>query len=265
MFGQNEIVGQNYFNQDGLLVTSIFKTLQGEGPFSGRSAIFIRLAKCNLNCSFCDTYFDSGDWLSFEEIFYRLSNMIENDTKIGIVITGGEPLLQKKLEDFLIKLVEKSYVKFIQIESNGLIYRNLPDKVTLVISPKISEKTKRYLNIHKDNLIRADCLKFVVSHNNEYSHIPNWAFEWRNTYKKDIYISPMNIYNKEPEQTKIVKMFDKNNTLENRSKYNEVVSFWEDGLLNYKENQLNHEYAAKYCIDNDFILSLQNHLYASIA
>lgn len=72
MFGMNEIVGKKYFKdapKDSLLVTSRFYTLQGEGPFRGHPAYFVRLAKCNLACSFCDTYFDSGEWQTFDQIF----------------------------------------------------------------------------------------------------------------------------------------------------------------------------------------------------
>ena len=80
MFGKNEIVGQKYFNEvkgeDVMFVTSIFFTLQGEGPFRGMPAVFVRLAKCNLNCSFCDTFFDDGDWLSFNQIDERITNTI---------------------------------------------------------------------------------------------------------------------------------------------------------------------------------------------
>lgn len=55
MFGMNEIVGLKYFKNalpNTLTVTSRFYTLQGEGPFRGFPAYFIRLAKCNLACSF---------------------------------------------------------------------------------------------------------------------------------------------------------------------------------------------------------------------
>ena len=60
MFGTNEIIGKKYFKDapaESLFVTSMFFTLQGEGPYAGMPALFIRLAKCNLVCSFCDTFF----------------------------------------------------------------------------------------------------------------------------------------------------------------------------------------------------------------
>ena len=59
MFGLNEKVGKSYFKDAGdkLFVTSIFYTIQGEGPMRGRPALFVRLAKCNLGCSWCDAFF----------------------------------------------------------------------------------------------------------------------------------------------------------------------------------------------------------------
>jgi hypothetical protein len=79
MFGTNQIVGQKYFKDaptNSLFVTSMFFTLQGEGPFNGMPALFIRLTKCNLACSFCDTFFDDGDWLTFEEIAVKATATI---------------------------------------------------------------------------------------------------------------------------------------------------------------------------------------------
>ena len=81
MFGKNEIVGQKYFKdaaEDQLFVTSIFYTLQGEGPYRGEPAVFVRLAKCNLACSFCDTYFDGGDWLSFNQLTDRIFRAVND-------------------------------------------------------------------------------------------------------------------------------------------------------------------------------------------
>lgn len=260
MFGKNEIVGQKYFDQEGkLLITSLFgPTIQGEGVFAGQSAMFVRLAKCNLNCSFCDTYFDSGDYLSYEEIWNKLEQL-----SIGkvfpklLVLTGGEPLLQKNISAF-IEFVQEKFT-YIQIESNGIIHQLIPDCTTLIISPKCSEKTNQYLMPNKKNLDRAICLKFVLSSDKDssYNTIPAWAFEWRDKRRGEIYISPMNIYNKQPLKTK-------EDVLEKRSSIDETISFWEPGLLNMKENQLNHEYAAQYCIQNDFRLNLQMQLYASV-
>lgn len=73
-----------------MLINEIFYSLQGEGINAGRPAIFIRLAKCNLRCSFCDTDFDHGTEMTAEEI----QKAIEGYSSQFIIWTGGEPTLQ---------------------------------------------------------------------------------------------------------------------------------------------------------------------------
>ena len=275
MFGKNEIVGQKYFDKAGdkLFVTSIFYTLQGEGPYRGEPAVFVRLAKCNLACSFCDTYFDGGDWLSPEELEARIFKAVADyfgeevpkwfRDKVGLVVTGGEPMLQKNLGVFLQSI--KDHFAWTQIESNGTIVQNIPDSTTLVVSPKCLEKNGKpvkYLEPNPKMLARADCLKFVMNADQDspYSSIPEWA-----KGDRKVFISPMNIYNSEPQKSKQLRTTKNDISLEERSAVDEVISFWEEGLLDMKENQINHEYAAKYCAKNGYILNLQIHLYASLA
>jgi organic radical activating enzyme len=276
MFGKNEIVGRAYFKdapENTLLVTSMFMTLQGEGPFRGEPAFFIRLAKCNLACGFCDTFFDQGDEITFSEISNKITETIENyymgqppkwaiRRKMPLVITGGEPLLQPNLTEFC-HTVGYSF-RDVQIESNGTQPPgDLPAGTVLVVSPKCVEKkgvALRYLMPREDILDRADCLKFVMcaDENSAYSQIPIWAHDWIAVKRKPVYISPMNIYNETPKKAK-------NADIDTRAKVDEVISFWEPGLLNMRENQANHEYAARYCVQHGLILNLQIQLYASLA
>lgn len=273
MFGQNEIVGRKHFPSDtGLLVTSYFVTLQGEGPYSGLPAVFVRLAKCNLACSFCDTYFDSGDWMTFDELSTRIDDEIWDkplsQDQYVLVITGGEPMLQQALSPFL-ELQEAHGWKAMQIESNGIIPQEIPDSVTLVVSPKCREKAGRavaYLKPNRTVLARADCLKFVMESDPEspYSSVPVWALEWKRDTGKEIYVSPMNIYNRAPKTAKAARNSNEV-TIAQRSNEEEVISFWEPGLLDMKANQSNHEYAAAYAIANGLRFQMQTHLFASVA
>ena len=292
MFGKNQIVGQKYFDnaEDKLYVTSIFFTLQGEGPYRGEPAVFVRLAKCNLACSFCDTYFDSGDWLTIEEIDARIQESIVDhfdediplwaeevykgtDTvpvkkrKMVLVVTGGEPMLQKNLVPFLQYMNQR--FEHTQIESNGTVWQEIPDETTLVCSPKCNEKRGKptqYLKPNTQVLDRADCLKFVMSADQDspYSTIPDWAHEYAQTGKK-IFISPMNVYNSEPQKSKQLRSEKNDITLEERSDIDEKISFWSEGLINMKAAQANHEYVARYCINHGFIFNMQQHLFGSLA
>ena len=289
MFGLNEIVGKKYFEDAGdkLFVTSVFYTMQGEGPYRGMPALFVRLAKCNLGCSWCDAFFDDGDWMTVEEVVLagvlEVEKYYNNNVPEGVwdrmvfVVTGGEPSLQK-----IKPLLEYASEKFgaTQIESNGVFAPDVPDRTTVVISPKCNEKVDislgfkryiptKYMEPNKDTLARADCLKFIVEDQDEfdspYQTIPDWAHEWHKETGRDIYISPMNIYNKEPEKAKAIRAGKNKMDLEERSTVDEVVSWWEKDLFNMDANQKNHEHAARYALDHGYIFQMQLHLFASFA
>ena len=172
-------------------------------------------------------------------------------------------MLQKNLGVFLEYI--KDHFAWTQIESNGIIVQDIPESTTLVVSPKCLEKNGKpvkYLQPNPEMLARANCLKFVMNADQDspYSSIPDWA-----RGDRKVFISPMNIYNREPQKSKQIRSEKNSISIEERSAVDEVISFWEEGLLDMKANQKNHEYAAQYCAKNGFILNLQIHLYASLA
>jgi len=299
MFGTNEIYGKKQFKDapaDSLYVTSMFFTLQGEGPYAGMPALFIRLGKCNLNCSFCDTFFDDGEWMTYQQINAKMYHTIcdywnmrqgknvvptwaipvsvMSDRQfyypnIVLVITGGEPLLQENVTEFMRRSLP--VFKAVQVESNGIPDTTVPEGVTLVCSPKCQEKdgkATKYFKPSKTILERADCLKFVMSSDltSPYNSVPDWAHEWkRNNPTKEIYCSPMNVYNTFPQKIKLLRAEKGTITMAERSTVDEVISFWEPGLLNLEANQSNHEYTGQYCLEYGFRLNLQQHLYVGMA
>lgn len=98
-------------------VHSIFKTIQGEGPFTGTPCVFIRLAGCNLQCPKCDTEYTEGRKLMK---YVDIVDAVRNLQKGGlVVVTGGEPLRQSNLFQFLHILIDNGY--YVQIETNGTL------------------------------------------------------------------------------------------------------------------------------------------------
>ena len=100
-------------------VSEIFYSIEGEGTEIGRPEIFIRLAKCNLRCEWCDTKYswNNGEEMSIREII----NEVTKHPCKSISITGGEPLLQREeLLELIQRLKKLGY--WIQINTNGTIY-----------------------------------------------------------------------------------------------------------------------------------------------
>jgi len=112
----------------------IFASLQGEGPSTGRPVAFVRLSRCNLACTWCDTAYTwrfEGDNRPHRDdtVFDRKANQIalsppeaaERIAALGqdrLVITGGEPLLQGgKLAEMLKHLPDIT----VEIETNGTV------------------------------------------------------------------------------------------------------------------------------------------------
>lgn len=132
---------------DELLVAETFgPTVQGEGPSTGRRAVFIRLMTCNLTCRNCDTPYtwDSTRFdLDAEATVTSTGDLLAWATAQPVdlvVITGGEPLIQqRRLIPLVRALVEAG--RQVEIETNGTI-APAPDLVAWVtrfnVSPKLS-------------------------------------------------------------------------------------------------------------------------------
>ena len=116
-------------------VNDIFYSLQGEGHNTGRAAVFIRFAGCNLRCSFCDTEFDTYCEMTAEEIVASINTYPAR----FVVLTGGEPTLQ--VDEAFVDLLHQ-YGFEVAMESTGT--RPAPKNLDwLTVSPKISgEKWK---------------------------------------------------------------------------------------------------------------------------
>jgi len=111
-----------------LNVKEIFYSLQGEGARAGEGSIFIRLTKCNLSCSFCDTDFQNGRDMSIPEI---LEDIKSYPCK-WIIWTGGEPTIQLT-DKHLVHFKNSGYNQ--AIETNGT--RKIPSLIDYIAcSPK---------------------------------------------------------------------------------------------------------------------------------
>ncbi len=131
-----------------LTVNEIFYSLQGEGGRSGSPSIFIRLTKCNLACSFCDTDFRHGNKMSLEEIYAHIQQFACR----WIIWTGGEPTLQLT-DEVLTFFRQRGYKQ--AIETNGTRpVSALVDYITC--SPKVQ------IDSIKERLPRVDEIRMPI-------------------------------------------------------------------------------------------------------
>jgi len=168
-------------------ISEIFYSIQGEGPQVGLPAWFIRTAGCNLNCSWCDSKYalKKGKEMDIEDI----KKEITNDCSY-VVITGGEPLLQKGL----LKLMKLLRGRKIYVETNGTIYKpTIVGFATFIVSPKPEFMNKKYLESLKKWVGHAT-FKFVIGA--EYDFLQAKALcEKLDIRKEDIYLMPKGIDN----------------------------------------------------------------------
>lgn len=134
-----------------LKISEIFYSIQGEGSNTGVAMAFVRLAGCNLNCSFCDTKyaFNSGDEMATGEIIKQ----IKAYNPKWVCITGGEPFLQDLSS--LVDKLSRDNLKT-QIETNGTLFQPI-DCDWLVMSPKAEMEPDSKM------LARANEIKLVIS------------------------------------------------------------------------------------------------------
>jgi len=154
-------------------LSEIFYSLQGESSYAGLPCVFVRLAGCNLRCTYCDTKYayESEFTLSVKEIIKE----IEKYHPVKLVeITGGEPLLQGEAIKLMQLLIKKKY-KVLLETNNSISLENVPKQVIKIVDFKtpssgMSDKML-WENIQYFN--EKDELKFVIADKQDF----NWALK----------------------------------------------------------------------------------------
>ncbi|MGN0108280.1 MAG: 7-carboxy-7-deazaguanine synthase QueE, partial [Hominilimicola sp.] len=103
-------------------IIEIFDSIDGEGIRTGHPATFIRLAGCNLRCSYCDTVYSLfGEETPCEYTEMTIEEVISkvNKNYNRITLTGGEPLVHKESAELVRCLLEMGCE--VNIETNGAV------------------------------------------------------------------------------------------------------------------------------------------------
>ena len=162
---------------DVLRLNEIFHSIQGESSRAGEPCIFIRLAGCHLRCTWCDTEyaFREGSRRSIEDI---LEEVLAIDCPL-IELTGGEPLLQKKVHILEQRLLDAG--RIVMIETSGACDITACDPRTIVImdfKPPSSGECDRNLASNIDHLQPHHEVKFVIGDQGDYE----WSREMLRTH-----------------------------------------------------------------------------------
>ncbi len=121
-----------------MLISEIYVSRQGEGRLTGQESVFVRTSGCNLRCDFCDTPYTSWQPDGRPMTVDGIAAAVGAYPVRYVVITGGEPMLDRNIITLTCNLREAGY--HITIETAGTIFREV-DCDLMSISPKLSNST----------------------------------------------------------------------------------------------------------------------------
>lgn len=157
---------------DELLITEIFKSIQGETSLSGLPFAFVRLTGCNLRCTYCDSAytFKGGERLRIYEVMEKLRPMqVEH-----VLVTGGEPLLQRNTPALVSALRDEGYQVSIETHGETSIEAVVAQaRIVMDIKTPSSGMCRGGFGKNLPLLKETDEVKFVIASKEDYS----WAKE----------------------------------------------------------------------------------------
>lgn len=159
-------------NKPFLKINEIFYSIQGESSFAGQPCIFVRLTGCDLRCTYCDTEyaFYEGERRTLDSIMEEIAR---HPCRL-IEITGGEPLLQKRVHLLMTRLCDENYT--VLIETSGAHDLSLIDpRVHRIMDLKCPDSGESGRNRYENLALLGprDEVKFVIGSEKDYV----WAAE----------------------------------------------------------------------------------------
>lgn len=141
-----------------------FVSINGEGLKQGELALFIRFMGCNLRCSYCDTTYSFINPVYKEESIDEIFEYVKKQNVKNITLTGGEPLIQKDINELIKLLIDNNY--HVEIETNGSINindffndNNISYTLDYKLPTSLMEKKMNLSNY--DYINKKDSVKFV--------------------------------------------------------------------------------------------------------
>lgn len=150
-----------------MVITEIFKSIQGESNFAGLPCVFIRLTGCNLRCHWCDTAyaFHGGQKMTVGEVMARVQ-------QLGgelVELTGGEPLLQDDVYPLTDNLLAEGFKVLVETSGERNVGR-LPREVVKVLDVKCpgSGEGGTFCLDNLNSIDQKDQIKFVIANESDF-------------------------------------------------------------------------------------------------
>ena len=219
-----------------LWVNDISPSTQGEGKYMGTSIVILRMMLCNLECSAskggfdCDTYYTwdknrlaEGRKLTVEETVNEVNKYMSPERNT-IMLTGGEPLIWQKNEEFvevLKKLKELGWK--IHLETNGTQKLEIPELMDFIaISPKQTQYKSYYNNeIVQSYFTVPHIWKFVIRTRENVTDAIEFLLIHKVPTSDEIFLMPEGVTS-EQLLSSIKKFINPNIILFPRNKYNNI-------------------------------------------
>jgi 7-carboxy-7-deazaguanine synthase len=161
-----------------MLISEIFRSIQGESSHAGLPCIFVRLTGCNLRCTWCDTAyaFHGGTKMEIDEVLDRVAELARPSSRFLVELTGGEPLLQPECVPLAERLLAAGHTVMIETSGERPV-ATLPRDVVKIIDVKCPDSgaadTFKLENLAA--LDGKDEVKFVISSRRDYEFARNFT------------------------------------------------------------------------------------------
>ena len=152
-----------------MTIIEIYRSIQGESSFAGVPCIFVRLAACNLRCTWCDSEytFYGGRKMTVEEVEQEIARLAPSGL---IEFTGGEPMLQEReLVPMMERLLARGYTLLIETSGERPL-ENVPKAVHKIVDVKCpgSGEGGSFRESNLATLSHNDEVKFVLTDREDY-------------------------------------------------------------------------------------------------
>lgn len=174
-----------------LNIIELFSSVQGETSTSGRPCTFVRLARCNLRCSWCDSEysFKKGSPYTLLDIL----DFVKSQGFKEVCITGGEPLLQKNVYPLIRTLCDEGYS--VQIETGGsLPIKEIDKRACVILDIKCPGSGMHEKNLWSnfEHLKPHDEVKFVLKNRLDYDYAKKCIAQYSlSDSKVEVLLSPV--------------------------------------------------------------------------